>query len=180
MISLYVCPDDLSLHACRINLDVCVEKRDEFKAHAGPCEAEGTTLCRWECRERVYLPLIKQNQKKKKNPLCWFRQIGGRQRGFPWEISFLDRYGDRKFLPSQRTDHELLIKAADSAHIWPVSVGFTAIGTKHSKALRWHAVWKSWRGPALLCKPSVWTRQHADCCISQSRFMHSFIFCSSK
>lgn len=90
--------------------------------------------------------------KKNQKLLCWYRQIGERQQGFPWEISFLDRYRDLKVLPSQQTDHELLIKAADSAHIWPVSVGFATICTKHTKAQRWRTVWKPWRVTAPLCK----------------------------
>lgn len=48
-----------------------------------------------------------------------------------------------------------LIKAADLARIWPVSVGFATICTKHTTAPRWHTVWKRWRVPALLSKQSL-------------------------
>lgn len=60
---------------------------------------------------------------------------------------FLGRYRDPDVLLAQQTDHEQLIKAADSAHICPVRVEFSTIYIKHTKAQRLHKLFGSTEEP---------------------------------
>lgn len=64
----------------------------------------------------VYLSLIKK-KKNNRNVCADTDKSVKDSKVFHEKSLFLDRYRDLKVLPSQQTDHELLIKAADSAHI---------------------------------------------------------------
>lgn len=61
--------------------------------------------------------------------------------------------GDPKLLPAQQTDHELF-QAADSACICPLSLEFTTIYKKHTKAQRQHTLFGSTEEIALIFKPN--------------------------
>lgn len=131
---------DTQNHSGRVS-----RERDEFKAHVGPC----VRGYRWTCRKAARGCLwVSSPLKKKKTTFALFQT----NRWFSMRIVFFwTDAGSLKscHLNKMSTNFFVqLIKAADSAHIWPVRVGFATICRKHTTAQRWHTVWKRWRATA--------------------------------